>query len=83
MYEYDDRLASRPRFLSNVPGENRDFIRQAAEETGFDIVIHDGTVGGRGCISVWTNEPRRRDHGPFWQAYRHLMNPWRLPHVSP
>ena len=73
MYEYHYRSASRPRFLSNVPGENKGFIRQAAEETGFDIVIRDGTVSGRGCISVWTNEPRRRDHGPFWRTYRRLV----------
>ena len=62
-----------PRFLSNIPAENGEFVRRAAKETGFDIMIRDGTVSGRGRISVWTNEPRKRDHGPFWQAYRAML----------
>lgn len=65
-----------PRFLTNIPAENSEFIRQAAEETGFSIVTRDDAWDDRrcllpGCISVWTNEPER-DHGLFWQTYEAL-----------
>ena len=61
---------SPPGFLSNIPSENAEFIRKAAEETGFKITIRDSSVPGD--VSVWTSEPIRRDHGPFWQVYRQL-----------
>jgi len=70
---YNDNAPSRSRFLSNVPSEDAEFIHRAAEETGDDIVVGNDTYNNRAShISVWTNEPTSRDHGPFWQAYRKL-----------
>jgi len=68
--QYQEQYQSSPEFLSNIPSENAEFIREAAEEIGFSITVHDSPVPGN--VSVWTNEPLSRDHGPFWQAYRQL-----------
>lgn len=64
-----------PRFYTNILAKNAEFICQAARETGFDITMGKDTYDDRAShISVWTNEPLGRDHGPFWQAYRRLMD---------
>lgn len=57
-------------FLSNILSEDAEFIRRAAKETGFKITVHASSVPGD--VSVWTSEPIKRDHSPFWQAYRRL-----------
>jgi len=54
----DDARKQIPRFHTNIPAENAEFIRQATRETGFDIVTGKDTYSGRAShISVWTNEP--------------------------
>jgi hypothetical protein len=61
------------RFLTNTLSEDTEFIHKAAEETGFDIVVDNDIYSNcTSHVSVWTNEPLSRDHGPFWQAYRRL-----------
>ena len=64
-----------PRFLSNINAEREQFVHQAAETTGFDMTTGKayGACPQSGYVSVWTNEPLSRDHGPFWQEYRRLV----------
>lgn len=71
----DDKRKQIPRLHTNIPAENAGFIHQAAKETGFDIITGKDTYSDRTShISVWTNEPLSRDHGPFWQEYRRLVD---------
>lgn len=82
MMDHDEHKQT-PRFQTNIPAENSEFIRQAAEKTGFNIEMHRNAHDNRqrtmsGYISVWTNEPLARDHGPFWREYRRLVDAAKL-----
>lgn len=73
-YDHDEHKQT-PRFHSNILAEYEQFVHQAAKTTGFDIVVSNDTYNNRAShISVWTNEPPPRDHGPFWREYRRLVD---------
>ena len=71
-----DESKTKPRFQTNIKAEREQFIHQAAEATGFDMVVHKayGNCPSSNYISVWTNEPLSRDHKPFWQEYERLRD---------
>jgi hypothetical protein len=74
MYEKNKQI---PRFQTNIKAEHEQFVHQAAKITGFNITVQHEAHGDYlqpGYVSVWTNEPLARDHGPFWREYERLRD---------
>lgn len=76
---YDEELSEidAPWFLTNLPADEAGRVRQAAQETGFRVVVSDDATNIHGnpvpgYIAVRMYEPQGRDHEPFWTAYRAL-----------
>ena len=60
------------RFLANVGYDDGKIIIKAAKESNFDVRTAPAHGKYLGLIAVYTNEPLKKDHGPFWDVYERL-----------
>jgi len=75
-------LSQRPKasdnrcFLTYIRAELAPLIQQAAQETGFKVCAEVGVDKYKkskpAWATVWSDELRKIDHGPFWQAFDRL-----------
>ena len=71
-------LDATPRFVGNHSNDKRQIVEQAIKESGLSLFISEYVVDSSGYLikddfSVWSNEPRGTDMGPFGKAYRRLV----------